>query len=377
MNVALATLEGKDAVRVVQLDVERINADGGLKLSADRYPLDLIVDDNRRDPAIAQAAAQKEMHEDGARFILGDAYAGSYLALADRRKVMVFASPASLEDYSPDYNFLVRGSDSNTTLPAMIAYVYEKFPALRNFLGVLPDTDEGHARGGLLTTCAWNAGMKKVQMLYYPADAADLSGLGAQIKDANPDLLAPDAGGLRLDGLVARAAYEAGYRGQLLGLTAAPGEALLVAGGSEATDGMLAWAWPAEFEPALGKQAQDFKAAYTAKYGKWDNPDMTDASQWWTLKSALVQAGSFDPYQVASTVFDGMRFDSPAGQGRMVRRHDLANERSIELAMALPIKKVKTGKVVQYDTTTPDQVFDYVKSMYGVHCTMSACDVNY
>jgi len=134
LNIALNWPIGLDNQHAVQMDVDKINSEGGLQIGPDKYKIELILDDNKMDAATGKTAAQKEIFQDGVKFIQSDNFASSFISLADQNKVLLFSHPASMEDYDPKYKFLVHCSTNNTTFPAMIPYGHEKFPNLKTFV---------------------------------------------------------------------------------------------------------------------------------------------------------------------------------------------------------------------------------------------------
>ncbi len=365
LNIALNWPIGLDNQHAVAIEVEKINSEGGLQVGGDRYKIETILDDNKMDPALGKTAAQKEIFQDKVKFIQGDNFSGSFLALCDENKVLLVSHPATMEDYDPKFKYLVHGCINNTSFIAILGYGHEKFPNLSTFVGVLPDRVDGRTYGKIFEQAGANVGLKPLEMIYYPADQTDLSAVGTRVKTLNPDFLLAYGGGPQSDSTAMKAAYAAGWRGQLLGAATMPAETLIAIAGPDALEGIVAWAWPAEFDPAGTPLAADFKARYAAKYGKWDNPEVISANNWWTMLAGIQQAKSIDPDKVAAKIFDGMKFDSPTGACMMIPRPDYNNNKTIDLVINLAAKTIKGGKLLPYDTTTPQQMYNYVKEMYA------------
>jgi len=95
---------GTDAVHVIELDVERTNADGGLLIGGERYKLELIADDNKMDLGLSKTVAEKQIFQDKVKFIVGDGWCDSYFDLAEENGVVVAATPITPEIYDPKYH---------------------------------------------------------------------------------------------------------------------------------------------------------------------------------------------------------------------------------------------------------------------------------
>jgi len=156
----------------------------------------------------------------------------------------------------------------------VIAYVAKKFPDKKTFIEVLPDRKDGRAFGELHEMIAKNLGLTPLGNLYYAPDATDLSAIGTKIKQLNPGLLSAHGGGPQSDSMAFKAAYAAGYRGQLLGPATIPGGTMIAIAGADAIEGLISIGWPAEFDPATTEYARKWKADYIAKFGKWDFPEL-------------------------------------------------------------------------------------------------------
>ena len=182
------------ALDAIQIDVDRLNADGGLNIGGEKYKIKLIVDDHKMDQAAAKSAAQRVIYQDKVKYILGDQWCDSYLPLTEKSKVLVAAFPSSPPIYNPKFKYVYHSLCNNTTLPSLIPYVAKKFPDKKTFLGVFPDRDTGRAYADTWVLAAKNSGLKAVDPIFYPATATDLSAVGTKIKTLNPDSCVPSVG---------------------------------------------------------------------------------------------------------------------------------------------------------------------------------------
>lgn len=354
---------GLDLSRGVEVAAEMVNADGGLEIGGDKYTIEVIVYDSDFDQAKAASAANKLVYEDGVKFILGDPiFVDAYLPITEAEKVVVVASPATATILSPDNHYSFLGAYMNCGQAVLGTWFTEAFPEYKTVMVALPDNVEGHTYAET-NKKVLEAGGMTVTDEFYPADATDLSALGTKVKNENPDVFIALAGGPVSDSLAFKAVWTAGYRGQLFGMSTQPAGTLAGALPAEALEGFIGGAFPTEFEPALTDVAKDFKAAWIAKYGAWEDPEITCMSTWSCLIAALQEAGSLDPDEVAEVIGNGLQFEGPTGPSQMVNRPDLGNDRTVDCVVGYYIKKVVDGKPTLIDTIDLDNAVEYFLSL--------------
>ncbi len=366
LNIALNWPIGVDTQHAVTMDVDKINAAGGLTIGADKYKIDLIIDDNKMDEALAKTAAQKEI-SDGVKFIIGDLWSISYMSLVEQNKVILLAFPSSDALYDPKLQYVWKGTINDTNFPAVITYAAQKFPNLKKWVGVFPDDEQGHGYGVKHAEVAKNSGLTVLESVYYPTTATDLSAVGTRIKTLNPDFVSPHGGGPQKDSLALKAAYDAGWRGQPIGPATIPGQTMIGIAGAAPVEGMVSIGWPAEFEPAPYPLAAQFKADYKAKFGKWDDPEVVGVPPWYALKAALQKAGAPDPEKVKAVLDNGLKFESIHGLGQMIPRQDKGISRTVDMVFGdMPVKQMVGGQVKQIDTWTLEKVIELFKIGHAI-----------
>jgi branched-chain amino acid transport system substrate-binding protein len=73
---------GLDCRKADDWYAEKINNAGGLDIGGTKYKLQLIWDDNKMDEALSKTAFQKEIFQDGCKFVLSDMWNHSCFQLA-------------------------------------------------------------------------------------------------------------------------------------------------------------------------------------------------------------------------------------------------------------------------------------------------------
>jgi ABC-type branched-subunit amino acid transport system substrate-binding protein len=205
-----------------------------------------------------------------------------------------------------------------------------------------------------------NVGLNWTSVLY-PANATDLSDVGTKIKTLNPDVVA-----IVTMPQIIGAAWSAGYRGQFFEVDPMPTAAITAMVPPEALGSFIGGAEPTEFDPPTNKAAQDYKAAYMAKYNKWGTPGIAQLNQYICLKEALQKAGSTDPAKVAAVIGGGFQFDCPMGTVKMVARPEMGNNRTVSSIIGVSLKKIVGGKAQFLTTIKMEDATAYWNQSIGV-----------
>jgi branched-chain amino acid transport system substrate-binding protein len=358
---------GLDGVHGMDVGAERINKNGGLDVGGKKYNIELVVFDHKIDMAQVKTGAEKLVYQDKVKYILSECFCMPAIPIAEQNKVIMIASTYDASNLDPTLNWEWSGAAGSSTYPAVIPLLAKRVPDKKTFQGVFPDRFDGHLVADQHARAAKSAGLTVLEPIFYPPEATDLSAVGTKIKQLNPDILDSYGGGPPLDAGVIKAAHAAGWKGQSFGCSTVPGMVIMGIAGPEAAEGMLAIGWPTEFDPATTQMAKEFKADYIAKYGKWDDPEIVVAQELWVLLNAMQKAGSIDPEKMKPVLDSGMTFESPCGQGQMIPRPDLGNNRTVDCVTGnLPIKKITGGKVVQLETVSLQEMLGIVNKMYGI-----------
>jgi ABC-type branched-subunit amino acid transport system substrate-binding protein len=173
-----------------------------------------------------------------------------------------------------------------------------------------------------------------------------------------------EVGGPVGDSLAYKAVYQSGYRGQFFSIPGVSTQGMLQMMPAEMMEGLISVSGPEEFEPALNQVTRDFKAAWIAKYGKWEAPNIGGVATFVALKGGLEKAGSIDADKVAAAVYSGLEFESPMGPSRMINRPDLGNDRTVDCVNTTYIKQIKSGQTTLLTTVSPDEALVYVRKAF-------------
>jgi ABC-type branched-subunit amino acid transport system substrate-binding protein len=357
---------GLDFVHGIQVMADMDNQNGGWTINGEKYKIELNINDTNNSQSTAVAAVNKLIYQDKVQYILADqrAYEDGWFNLTEPNKIVVSAASSSPPILSPNNKYTFNSGFSNCTPVELVGYLSKAFPDKKTFITAFPDNQDGHNFSNTVTSTLAAFGLKNTNV-FYPTTSQDLSSLGTKVRMENPDYFWASAGGPVNDALAIKAVSQAGYKGQIVAATAGTAESLMSVVPPEALEGYIASAWPTEFEPAITEQAKAFKAAYIAKFGKWDGPEIQDTACYASLRSAMQQANSLDSEKVAAAFSNGLKFEGPTGIGAMVPRPDQGNTRTIDSVETYYVKQVVNGKPKLIGTLNIDDAIAAFNKLYA------------
>ena len=355
---------GLDMMRGVELMTEMDNEKGGLDIGGEKYQVKFIQYDSKHDQATAVAAANRLIFKDKVKFIISDSiFPDAWLPIADKNKVIAVVMAVSQEAFNPKYTYTFGGSAMNAQNCVLPGWFAKEYPDKKHVAIALPDTQMGHAQLPS-TVASLEAFGIKATGVFYPQNQQDQSALGTKIKVMNPDAFMAIAGGPIMDGLCYRAAYQAGYRGQLFASHSAPGASLAKVIPEEILEGFINMAWAVEFDDPPTDQAKAVKEAWIKKYGKWDDPDLNNTSNYACIRAAVKKAGSIDVDKVADVISHGLEFEGPTTKYKMIDRPDIGNKRTVDAIAAYYFKRIEGGKPVMIHEVTFDEALGYFRKAF-------------
>jgi branched-chain amino acid transport system substrate-binding protein len=353
---------GLDMVNGITLLSEMINKKGGLTIAGEKYNIRLVVVDSKLSQDTARGAVEKLVYQDKVKFVVGDETVDAWLPITEENKVLVVAGTPSPALFNPKYKYVFQGTAIQCQMQEIFGWFAKNYPNKKTQVFAAPDFKVGHLEGDKAERVAKAYGFKMLDTIYYPMQQTDVSAIGTKIKSINPDIVTFDAGGPVKEGLNWKAAREAGYTGQFLAPNSATVGSVMSAGAAN-LEGYIGGMYALELETT--PVAKEYKDAYVAKYGKWNDPDTLFANTGYLVLSAIQQADSVDPEKVAATIAKGIKFDSPNGPCMTVARPDLNNNRAVDTIVALGIKTIHDGKAKLVHQLTLDEAFQLNKQFYG------------
>jgi branched-chain amino acid transport system substrate-binding protein len=362
----LGSQPGLNIKQNVELQADNDNKNGGLAIGGDRYTVQIISYDSNNVQTTAVAAINRLVFEDKVKFIISDqvSFEPAWLSITDANKVLVAGIAMGQEDLSPNYHYSFNPTGMNTVGIAAAGWFCKNFPdKLENVVCVSPDNQMGHI-GEQMQKAMWEKFGAKTTWIFYPPGTQDLSAVATKVRAVNPSTFSALAMDPVVDGLLYKAVWEAGWRGQTFSSSGEPVMLMATTCPMEALEGWLSSGWPQEFDPPATQAAKDYVAAWTAKYGKWEGQDGL-TSLYACLKTALQKAGSLDTDKVGAVVYNGLKYEAYCGSFQMISRPDLGNNRTVDSVNATYIKQVKGGKVTLLATISIDEAINYFRMAHS------------
>jgi branched-chain amino acid transport system substrate-binding protein len=354
-------------LHTLELQAAMANENGGVEIGGTLYNIEIIGYDNGLDQTTSVSAANRLVYEDEVKFIIFDvpSMVSAWIDTTEENKVIVLGASPDLANELPTVNYGFNPSPMNTSLPGIVGWYCNAYPdeVEQGIAVVLQDNQIGHMFGGMYEAI-WGAFGVTPTSIYYPPDQTDVSAVATQVKTLNPGLaMTAGQGGTEAAALF-KAIWSAGYQGMLLCGKSTTAETLVGVAGAEAVEGLLGVLSPTEVDPAITTMAQEFKDAWIAEYGSWENPDTLGANYYLALITALQIAGSTDTDAVADVLANGLVFEAPAGTGQMVSRLDIGNARTVDCVQTLYMKQIIDGQPVLFATVSVEDVAAYFLAAY-------------
>jgi urea transport system substrate-binding protein len=305
----IETHVGQSMLVSTEIAVEEINAAGGVL----GRPIELVVEDEASDPAVAVEKAKKLINEDGVTFIVGT------LISAVRNAVVEFTRPAGVPLFNPTYYegglcgpyFLSTGALPNQQIDPFVPWLVENHGSSFYLIGsdyVWPRGSFAHLKRGLEALGGTVVGEE-----YVPFGVTDFSAEIGRILDAKPDVLYPLIAGV--DGITFWKQL-AGFDFRGTRASHSVSEAIVQALDPETASGIVTAApyFMALDNPANEKFLETYLARSPAKYVDTFGEGLYDAVHMFALGAE--RAGTFETDPLMEGL-KGVEFDAPQGRIRI------------------------------------------------------------
>jgi len=355
---------GIDMKQGIETLVDVDNNNGGLDIGGEKYKIQLISYDSNNSQTTEVAAINRLVFEDKVQVILADGmYENAWYSITEANKVLALSAAGQDSMFGPNSHYCFNAALNHTQTSIAAGWYVNNYPdKAKNFINALPDNQLGHMIAGRQDAIFGAFGVTNMTDIFYPASAQDLSSIGTKIATLNPGTFSAIGGGDLGDALVYKAVWLAGYRGQFFVGDSIVTSTLAKTVPIEGIEGFISTATPTESDPALTQVAQDFKTAWIAKYGKWENPNISFTTLYCALKAAMLQAGSVDMDKTTDVLASGLKFESPMGAIQMISRPDLKNDRTVDSIAEEYIKQVQGGKPVILTTIKIEEGLNYFRT---------------
>jgi branched-chain amino acid transport system substrate-binding protein len=356
---------GVNTARGIEVMAEQTNKKGGLAVGNEKYKIEIIKYDSKFVPETARAAAERLVYQDKVKFIIGDETVDAWVPVTEQNKVLVVGILFSPTQLNPRNKYLFNGTGLQTQMPTTWGWFAKNYPQIKNSVQVFPDNKIGQIRSGLAKKCAavFGPALPDDYLIFYPPEATDMSVIGTKVKTLKPDGFCATAGGVQGDALALKAAWQAGYKGQMWSFVEVSENLEKRIVPVECIEGLVAAQYSFEREP-IPPVTKEFMDGWSAKYGTYEQ-QAGFYDLFTVLAEGIRQAKSLDTDKVAEVLAHGMQFEGVSGTGKMISRPDVNNPRTVDLIFGQVMKQTVKGKAKVLAIVTPDDAYSFNKQFWG------------
>ena len=288
---------GLEIKKVYDLLAKLINEQGGWKIGADTYDVEMIIYDSQGDAAKGKSYLEKLVLQDGVKFILGSATgnAATDTEVTEPNKVIllgidfagVATGPKIQYFWEPFGMFFARG------------YMYHLYTdmetkGLKSYVSLKTDDMMGHiADGWCNTTWALAApDVKYAGTVFFDPTTSDFGPVATKVMSLHPDVV--DTNYTPAGAGVFNAMYDAGYKGVLLSVIPSNLANIIPHTGKAWVEGWETGMTDPRFYPNQDPAMLALLDAYIKEYGTFHDDGWPWVSNWFVLKDAIDNTQSVD-----------------------------------------------------------------------------------
>jgi len=294
----LTTPMGLEQKKWLDLLAKLVNEQGGWKIGADTYKVEMIVYDSAGDATKAKNYLEKLVLQDGVKFILGTPTGNpaTDTEVTEPNKVICLGldvigtstDPKIQYYWTPNGMFFGRG---------LMYDLYKDMVAkgMKTYVSAKTDDMMGHATDGMCnaTWAVAAPSVKYLETVFYDPATTDFGPIATKIKSLNPDVLDCNYAGATL---LYNALYDVGFRGIILPAQVSPDmfEAVLTHCGKEFMEGWEYFLQDPRMYPNQDPAMVALMDAYTKEYGTFQTGGCMWVAYWFILKDAIDNTKSVD-----------------------------------------------------------------------------------
>ena len=290
-----AAVSCQESLNAVKLAVEEINKAGGVL----GRPIKLIVEDDEGRPNSAIQAANKLADVDKVPVVIGGYQSSTALPAGKvfNSKNVVFVVDATTNDLQNVGPYLFDTAGLADQAAALIDFVKTDLPNAKKLAGLFENNPIGQDRSKVSEARAKQLGMEYVHAMLYEVGAKDFRAELTKLMASNPDAIVTDIYDKDAE-IIQRQLYE-------MGTTDFSKFYSYNLGAFGSLDAKLTEGMKGVDYATSGQRSADFKARYTAAYGKsytdaWA-PPFYDAM--WIVATAINLANSLEPQKIRDALW--------------------------------------------------------------------------
>ena len=204
---------GQPTLASLQIEVEKINAAGGVDVGGDNYTIQLIAEDNLFTSDGAKAAGEKLVYRDGVKFIFGGQETN------DTKGLQIVTTPNKVITFNMAWaDTVLRDPTTKEAIPyafksqtaphellrGLWGYVQNTYPEVKRVALFAPNTDSGHYGQQLSEKLVRHLGYEVVFNDYHEYGLTDFYPQLTKILAAEPDIIHSTCSGPSDWGLIIR-----------------------------------------------------------------------------------------------------------------------------------------------------------------------------
>jgi len=288
---------------------DKLNEQGGLKIGADTYQVDVIVEDSKASPETSTTSAKKLVYSDGATFVFGEIWENCAQAIYDVTSkapnkvlnvLMWINIPGHPADVSPNKPLLVRFSPSLDDVDvADYQWVFQNYPNAKTVVITGPANYADIIKSSIPKI--EKLGVKVLGVELWPVEyyqLAEFVPVSTKVVAYKPDIVHIWCTGMVGNQL--KAIRDLGFKGPVIDDCPLGAEVIVRIAGEAATD-MICNGVDAYHPTDLMAEVRD---RWLAKYKgeEWVSDSTMAWDNLWVLTQVMQKAKSVDPEKVAAAV---------------------------------------------------------------------------
>jgi branched-chain amino acid transport system substrate-binding protein len=347
---ALVTLSGAGAswgqgmLNGLKLAAEDYNNNGGIKVGDKTYRIEVIPYDDAYKANEAVTAANRLVHEDKVKFMIGPVGAAPALAIqpiTEKASVIIMTLGFSSQILSADkpYSFRPNLTTAEISQPQVNWLAANR--GVKTVGGLFPNDETGQQVAKDVRAAYEKAGAKLTAVEFFERDRVDFVPLLTRIIAQGVDAIELDGNAPATTGQIVQQARDLGFDGLLIRTGGPATQDIINVAGADAAEGMLVHSG---FNPTI-KTAGAYQARHEAQFGPMNgfSPFFYDGSR--MLLAAIQAAGTIDDTNAVRKELEAIKdFDGVQGKLNWTGAATYGSNHQIDAPFF--VAQIKNGKEV-------------------------------
>jgi branched-chain amino acid transport system substrate-binding protein len=339
------------------MQMEDYNKAGGINVAGEKYKIELIIEDEQYTAEGARIAAEKLIHKDKVKFLLGPVSTPGTLlvnAIVEELKIIRLTVGNSPKTVGPQNRYGFRPYITITERkPVMYKWIKDNLTNVKRIgcLGV--DDETGHVNVEAVKKWAVAYGLQVCEPVFFPRGTADFFPLTTKLLDMKPDYIDCGSAAVGEVGLQVKAARQLGFKGYMsLDFPQNLNEFIKIAGKENAEGFLFFDTLIAEARPST----KVLKEAYVKRWNDWDPYALKFSIYLPILIEAIKRADTVEDTTRVRDVMEKMEFDTPVGHIRWsgAKTYGIAHQ----IFTPFGVTKVQNGQLAGITVIPPEKLLE-------------------